>query len=114
MNHLIGRTRNESNVASVQSYTINSTSATTIAIAKKDRMHFSVCLDPGTTNVDVYIRLYPAVTDNIKMGEVLTRDTFGNSNLFRSSLAFTGDSVYTGEISAISLVGSVVIHVTEY
>ena len=110
----IGRNVNSNDVATVTTYEINSVTATVISVSKLRRIVFSACLDSDITSVDVYIRLYPAAADNLKRGEVLTRDTFGNSSLFRPSWAMTPDNIYTGEISAISLSGSVFIHVTEY
>lgn len=62
----------------------------------------------------MFIRLYPASDDNDHKGVVITRDTFGNSNLFKPGWRMSADNIYTGEISALSSVGSVDIHVTEY
>ena len=110
----IGRNVNSNDVATVTTYEINSVTATVISVSNPLRIAFSACLDSDITSVDAFIRLYPAATDNIKRGEVLTRDTFGNSSLFRPSWTMTPDNIYTGEISAISLSGIVFIHVTEY
>ena len=114
MTESIGNNRNTNDTATVTAYTVNSTTATMISAANLRRINFSACLDPGTTTVDVYIRYYPASTDNIKRGDVITRDTFSNSSLFRPVHSMCSTNKYTGEISAISMSGSVVIHVTEY
>lgn len=110
----IGRNQNTNDAATVTTYEINSVTATVISVVNPLRIAFGACLDPGITNVDVFIRLYPAAADNLKRGEVLTRDTFGNSSLFRPSWTTIPDNIYTGEISAISQSGLVTIHVTEY
>ena len=110
----IGRNQNTNDVATVTTYEINSVTATVISVVSPLRIAFGACLDSDTTSVDVFIRLYTAAADNLKRGEVLTRDTFGNSSLFRPSWTMMPDNIYTGEISAISQSGLVTIHVTEY
>jgi hypothetical protein len=114
MAEMIGRNINSNDTAVVSTYELNSVTATVISAAEPSRIHFSACLDSDTTSVDVFIRLYPASADALMRGEVLTRDTFGNSSLFRPSWTMTPDNIYTGEISAISLSGIVFLHVTEY
>jgi len=113
MVEMIGGNVNCNDVARVETYEINSVTATAIAVSNLRRIVFSACLDSDTTSVDVFIRLYPAAADNLKRGEVLTRDTFGNSSLFRPSWTMPLN-FYSGEISAISQSGLVTIHVTEY
>jgi hypothetical protein len=111
---MIGRNTNTHDVATVTSVTVNSVTATTLAVANEKRIFFHVSLEPGVTNEDAFIRLYPAGTDDLSKGMVLSRDTFGNSNLFKPAWEMTPDNVYTGEISAISLNGTFNLLVTEY
>jgi hypothetical protein len=110
----IGRNTNTNDVATVTSYTLDSVTATTISVANPKRIYFSVCLDSGITDEDVAIRLYPAATDNIAKGEFLTRRNASNDANFRPSWAMPVDNIYTGEISAITNSGTMVVHVTEY
>lgn len=110
----VGRNSNKNSVASVTRVQINSVTATTIALPNPDRIYFSVCLAHGTIDVDAVIRCYPATTDNNYDGEVLTRHTLGNANLFRPDWAMTPDNIYTGEVSAISINGTFDLIITEY
>lgn len=109
-----GRNKNSNDVARVEEFTLTSTQSTKIADINPERMFFSVCLAPATANVDVFIRLYPNADDNNKRGEVLTRRLSGNDSLFRPNWQMPVDTIYTGEISAISNAGNVDIIVTEY
>lgn len=110
----VGRNINSNTEASVRTIEINSVTATTISAINLERIFFHVSLEPGITNEDAFIRLYPAGTDDLSKGMVLSRDTFGNSNLFKPAWEMTPDNVYTGEISAISLNGTFNLLVTEY
>ncbi|TNG03797.1 MAG: hypothetical protein EP297_00140 [Gammaproteobacteria bacterium] len=95
--------------------TLNASTATTLSASNPDRKYFSVTVEPGTSNVDVIIRYYPASTDNIKHGaDVLTRRLLGSDNLFRSRHEMNVNAVYTGEVSGIMDSGSVDVFVTEY
>lgn len=110
----VGRNRNVTSEVDHDLVTINSTTATTLVVSRENRISFSACLAPGLTNVDVYIRYYPAADDNIKQGrDTLIRDTMGNTNLFKPMHEMLTDNIYDGEISAISLSGTVDILVTE-
>ena len=111
---IIGRNKNTNETATVTSYPLNSVTATIIALPNDKRIHFSVCLDYGITDEDVAIRLYSAGTDNLVKGEILTRRTASNDSLFRPSWTMMVDNIYTGEISAITASGLMVVHVTEY
>ena len=106
-----GRNENSIDIANVTTYAINSATATTIFVANPDLLFQSFCLDPDITDVDIFLRPYPAAQDNIKRGDVLTRDTFGNSSLFRPYMAMPVDCLYKGEWSAISLSGTSDLHV---
>lgn len=110
----VGRNPNISSGVDHSIVTVNSVTATTLVTERPLRITFSACLAPGLTNVDVYIRYYPAATDNIKQGrDTLIRDTMGNTNLFKPLHEMLTDNIYDGEISAISLSGTVDILVTE-
>jgi hypothetical protein len=109
-----GRNINSNDVASVTSIPINSVTPTTIAVANGDRISFSVCLEPGNVDVDVAIRYYPAAQDSNFMGDVLTRFTQGNNNLFNPVHRMDVDNPYYGEVSAISENGTHNIYITEY
>jgi hypothetical protein len=111
---IIGRNQNTNDIAVVTTYTVNSTTATTISAVNLDRISFEVHLDPDSTDVEVLVRLYPAADDNLKRGNALVRDTFGAYSLFKPDWRMQSDNMYTGEISAISVSGNVDIHVTEY
>lgn len=110
------RGRNINKTGEVDHYLVgvNSLTATTIAVARDKRITFSACLEPGVTDVDVYIRYYPAGQDVLKLGrDVLTRRLFGNDSLYRPIHVMLADNVYDGEISAITLTGTVNLLITE-
>ena len=109
-----GRNINSNTVATVTRVQVNSVTATTIAAVNPDRINLSVCLAHSTIDVDVAVRAYPAATDNNLNGEMLTRHTIGNANLFRPSWAMPTDNMYIGELSAMSQTGLVDIIVTEW
>ena len=114
MTIMIGRNANTNDTAIVSSYTLNSATATVIGSVNGKRIYFSVCLDSGVTDEDVAIRLYPAATDNLAKGEFLTRRNASNDSNFRPNWTMTPDNIYTGEISAITNSGTMIVHVTEY
>lgn len=102
----IGRNRNTFDEAATSIVPINSLTATIISSANADRLHFQVILEPGIIDVDIFIRYYPAATDDLKQGtDVLTRRTMGNDTLFNPGHKMDPDSPYLGEISAILLSG---------
>ncbi len=109
-----GRNINSNDTASVTIVSINSVTATVIAAANPDRMSFSVSLAPDLIDVNVAIRYYAASADNLVKGDVLTRVTLGNNNLFKPSHSMDTDNIYTGEISAISVNGVHDLYITEY
>lgn len=114
MARLTGRNQNTNDQAVQTRITINSATAVKLVDPNPDRIYFSVCLAPALNDVDAYIRLYPTADNNDKVGEVLTRTISGNNSLFRSSWQMPVDTIYTGEISAISDAGSFDVIVTEY
>lgn len=110
----LGANRNVNTEVDHSIVAINSVTATTIAVSRLKRMTFSACLEPGIFDVNVFIRYYPAATDNIKQGrDVLTRYTAGNDNLFRPLHEMLPDNVYSGEISAICDAGTVNLLIAE-
>lgn len=111
----VGRNRNEFSETDTETHTLDSVTAVTIAEANSARLFLSVTLDPNTiTDARVFIRYYPAATDNIKHGtDVLTRVTTANDNLFHDRHEMDSDNVYTGEISAITNAGTLDVTVTE-
>ncbi len=100
--------------AIVTIYTINSSTATEIAVLNEGRFYFSVDLEPGLGNIAAFIRLYAAATDNIAKGIVLRQVTAGNDSLFRPAWEMSELNIYTGPISAISDAGTFDLYVTEY
>lgn len=95
--------------------TLNAATATTIVSANTDRVYLSITFAPGITNIDAFIRYYPASTDNLKQGaDILTRRLLGADSLFRSSHVMETNAIYTGEVSAIMDTGSVDVTITEY
>ena len=111
---MIGRNINTNVEVDHAIVAINSVTATTIAAARSNRITFSACLEPGATDIEVFIRYYPAATDNIKQGkDVLTRITLGNDHLFRPYHEMLPDNIYKGEISAITAAGTVNLLIAE-
>jgi hypothetical protein len=95
--------------------TLNAATATTIVTANSDRVYLSITFAPGITDIDAFIRYYPAATDNLKQGaDILSRRLLGADNLFRSSHIMETNAIYTGEVSAIMNSGSVDVTITEY
>lgn len=109
----VGRNRNTNDTTTVTTYTINSATATTISAANEKRTHFRVDLSPGTNDRNVAVREYPASTDNVFHGNVLTRRTGSNDALFNSFFEMPEASIYTGEVSAITDGGTTDIYVSE-
>lgn len=107
-------TKTLKDTATVTTYTINSVTATTIAVSNTSRIAFIASLDAGTADVNLFIRLYPAATDNIQKGIILARRTSSNDALYHPVWQMDGDNIYTGEISAITSAGTFDVHVTEY
>lgn len=114
MGRMTGRNKNTNDVASVAEVTINSVTATTIAIENPDRLFFEADIESGNVDVIVYLRLYAASVDNTKKGIVLTRKVSSNDGFFRVNWSMPPDNIYTGEISAISETGTFNLYVTEY
>jgi hypothetical protein len=110
----IGRNRNLNNVVRHDSYTLNDSTATEIAVLNMDRLNLEVFLAPGVNDIDVILRLYDALDDNNKVGPVLTRRLLGNDVLFNFFWRIPPDNIYVGPVSAISMIGPVTIYVIEY
>jgi len=113
MTESIDRNRNTNDAPTVTTVTLNSVTATTISAARVRRISLEVCLDAGVSDVNVFIRPYPAIQDNLKRGEVLTRFLMGTATFFRPSWRSMEDTIMTSEYSAITDIGEVDVHVTE-
>ena len=109
-----GRNSNTNDAATISTQPIDSVTAVMVAAANPDRIFLEISLSVGITDIDAYVRLYPAGTDDIKKGSVLTRRTASNDALFSPVWRMSPDNIYTGEISMISASGTFDIHVTEY
>lgn len=83
--------------------------------ANQDRIGFSVYLVGGNSSTDCHIRYYAAVTDDLTHGAgMLSRSASANKGLFQQSFTMTESAIYTGEISIITELGSVLVAATEY
>ena len=97
-----GRTRNTNDEADVPSaIATNSSTSVVIAAANPDRLFFRVCMDRGTNNRDVWVRLYPSSQDNLKRGICIGRRLDEDGSYDRMDWEMPVDNIYTGEISAI-------------
>jgi len=108
-----GRNINTNDEVVTTTVTINSVTATTLAADNPNRLWIRISLDSGTTDIEAFIREYPATDDNIKHGEILVRSTSGNNSLFKPLYETDPDNVYTGEISALAVLGSFDLHIME-
>lgn len=103
---------NRNDTATTTVVTVGTTPVTILA-ADDNRIRFSVTLMPGTFDVDVAIRLYPAAYDTTFQGyDVLSRRFQGNDNAFRPHMNIDANNMYTGEVSAMTLTGTVDLLVT--
>ena len=109
-----GGNLNTDSVATTTTVEINDATATTLVVARPLRTYLVISLDQGTSDIEVFIRLYAAGTDNIKKGILLTRRLSGNDALFQSQFVIDSSTIYTGEISAISVSGTFDLHITEF
>ena len=94
--------RNTNDEATVSSVTTSSSTAKVGCAANADRLHFSLHNSDGTDAV--WVRLYPAATDNSKRGIHCVQPN--------ESWVLTGN--YTGEISVISLANTPIVYCTEF
>ena len=108
MTLIIGKNQNVNDTAIVSSYAVGNTPVK-LASAKSRRTYMHIALDPSTSNVSTFIRLYPATLDNLAKGIVLARNKAG-----RTSWTMSEGNTYIGEVSAVAIGGTAVIHVTEY
>lgn len=108
MTALIGSNRSTNNEAvQVESYLLNSATATVIATANEERLFFHV--DNNFSDKAAWVRLYPAAQDDIKQGIFVNGKEQGRTHWETPSSV-----MYTGEISAIAEEGTPTIYVTEY
>lgn len=110
----VGRNVNRNTETTQSIVSLNSTTATKIADKNLARIYFSICLNCSVSPACVFIKLQAALVDNLKVGEILFRNFTGNDNAFQMRWEMSPDNIYNGEISAISELGNVDIHVTEY
>ena len=99
----IGRTRNINDTPNLSvAIALNSTTSTTIQAANEKRTFF--CLSNDGNN-KIYLKLQPASTDNDKKGIPIPKNGYWEMPM---------DSIYPGEISAISDTGTPNVLTTEY
>ena len=109
------RTQNTNDVATLSSaIALNAATSTLIAAANPDRIFFSINMDCDLTTRCVFIKLQAASVDNDVKGILLQRDFSGNDAAYRAYWEMPSDTVYTGEISAITASATTDIFVTEY
>ena len=108
MTKKVGNNRNSQDTSVTTTVSINSLTATVLAPANPDRLWVRISLDSGILNQELFVREYPAATDNNKAGELLIREISSNPCYYTFA-----DNVYTGEISGISYAGTFNVHVTE-
>ena len=101
--------------ATVTKHTLSSTTPTKIGNIsnKTERIFFRVDLQ-ADGDAAVYIRLYPSAANNDKKGILLYRSAAGNDNMHIPYWEMPLLQKYLGEISAIALVGTPDIYVTEF
>ena len=114
MTLVIGVGYNTNDEATVKSVSVGSSTAVTLVDANPDRISFRATIDGQTNDRTLFIRYYPAATDNTKHGNVLTKKLDEDGSFFRIEDTMTPGNIYTGEISAIALSGTVTVYVTEY
>lgn len=111
----ITRNRNTNDTATISSpITLNQTTTVKIADANEDRIFFNVSVDCGVVTDCVFIKLQAASTDDDKKGIILATTAAASQNAFKLDWQMTPDNIYTGEISAITKNGAVVVVPTEY
>lgn len=109
MTNKVGRNQNVTDTVNTTTVGINSTTSTTLLAANPDRLWAKVSLDVGGGQAGAFIRDYAAATDNNKAGELIFRTAQGAVSKYVTIV----DNVYTGEISAISVSGTINVHVME-
>ena len=102
------------NELTLVTHEINSVTPVDVLLENLKRQSSSFQLSPCTSNVNVFIRPYPASQDAIKHGSmVLTRVISANDNLFIPFAESLQKYPPTNAWSAITDVGTVDIYVTE-
>ena len=110
----VGRNQNTNDEAVTLTAEANNLTSTTLITANPNRIVLDISMDAGVSDINVYIKLQAASVDNVKAGIILSRRTIGNDKFDIFRWAMQPDNIYTGEISIISDIGTVDIHVTEY
>ena len=115
MTIMIGRTSNKNDTATLSdAININATTSTKIADANDKRTCITICLECGTGDACIYIKLQAASIDNDKKGIILFRVLSEDGSTATLTWEMKADNIYTGEISAIAEAGTHNLYVTEY
>ena len=111
----IGRNVNEISVVSTTTIEVNDTTATILSVRNLKRSYFTIMMATNVlTSAVVHIRYYPAGDDNLKhVTDILTKLTTGNKPLLNDRHVMHHDEIFTGEISAITDVGTFDLDITE-
>lgn len=108
-----GRNFNKTNEPVTATVEINSVTATKILDANPERIYAIVSLDSGVTDIEAFVREFPAAVNNDKVGEILSRRTMGALSIYKPLYRTRTDNPYDGEISAIAVLGSFNLHIIE-
>ena len=109
-----GRNKNTNDIAVIITAEANNLTSTTLITANPERLFINISMDAGVSDINVFVKLQAANVDNVKSGIILSRRTIGNDKFDVFRWDMPPDNIYTGEISIISDIGTVDIHVTEY
>lgn len=110
-----GRSVNFNDTAVVTTVSINSVTATKLVDANPERMFLNIALsNVDVNNISVFIRLFAALTNNNKEGMPIGVFRMGNNNIYKIDWTMPPDNVYTGEVSAITTLGTTTLNITEY
>lgn len=107
-----GKNRNTNDTAAVTTVEINSATSTTLVVANALRQFLTITADEGIQSIQFFIKLQPAADDNDAKGILLSRQSPGFDGV--DNWVMSTDSVYTGEVSAITTGGTFDVHITEY
>ena len=111
----IGGNLNTNDESVVTTVEINSVTATKLVNANPSRIFLNISLssiEEGDTAI--FIRLYPATDNDDKTGIPIGILTVGNNNIFKIDWEMNSNNIYTGEVSAITNIGTTIVNITEY
>lgn len=109
-----GGNLNTDSVATTTTVEINDATATTLVASRPTRIYLAISMNGGSAEELVFLRFYAAATDNIKKGIILKRKVIGATSVNDTLFIMDSNSMYTGEISAISESGTFDVHITEF